>query len=195
GARALFHCIHGSAYSAKAWERELPASDTIAMDAAAAEMIPAVFPESLYAYDLSVMPLTENTARNARRGKMGVRARVLRARAAHPAATVSVVASDFYGPHVRMAHAGDRMVPLVLAGRKVTVIGDADVAHSFTYVPDLAAAMIAAAGREDAWNRVLHAPTAPAPTQRRMVETVAAAAGVPMPKVAVLPAWTDRKSV
>ncbi|QDQ97140.1 NAD-dependent epimerase/dehydratase family protein [Tomitella fengzijianii] len=189
GADALFHCIHGSAYSAKAWARELPQADQVAMDAAATASVPVVFPESLYSYDLSAMPMTEENRRDAVRGKGGVRARLLRARAEHEAATVSVVASDFYGPHVRMAHAGDRMVPLVLEGKKITVMGSADVPHSFTYVPDLAAAMIAAAGERSAWNRVLHAPTAPAVTQRRMVEEFAAAAGVPAPKVAVLPAW------
>lgn len=50
-------------------------------------------------------------------------------------------------------------------------------------------AMIAAAADDSAWNSVLHAPTAPAVTQRQMIAAHAEAAGVPAPKVAALPVW------
>ena len=60
-------------------------------------------------------------------------------------ATVSVAASDFYGPWVRAAHAGERLVPALLEGRRVSLVGSLDQPHSFTYVPDLARAMIRAA--------------------------------------------------
>lgn len=192
GAWALFHCIHGSSYNAAVWERELPGAERIAMDTAAAASIPIVFPESLYSYDRSRMPLTEDTPRDSHSGKGGVRARLLRARAAHEAATVSVVASDFYGPHVRTAAAGDLMVPRLLEGKRALVMGAADLTHSFTYVPDLAAAMVSAAEDGRLWNRVLHAPTAPAPTQRGMVELFARAAGVRRARIMTIPAWPVR---
>ncbi|MDJ0114652.1 NAD-dependent epimerase/dehydratase family protein, partial [Rhodococcus erythropolis] len=78
--------------------------------------------------------------RNATGGKRGVRTALLRAREASATPTVSVVASDFFGPRVRTAHAGERMVLKVMAGKKIRVIGSADQPHSFTYIPDLAAA-------------------------------------------------------
>ena len=102
--------------------------------------------------------------------------------------TVSVAASDFYGPGVRNAHAGERLVPTVLGGRTMRVLGSLDQPHSFTYMADLAAAMIIAAGRQDLWNSFLHAPTAPPPTQRRLVEMVAAAGGVRVPRMSAIPA-------
>ncbi|EMY32882.1 hypothetical protein D477_017889, partial [Arthrobacter crystallopoietes BAB-32] len=89
-------------------------------------------------------------------------------------------------------HAGERMVPAVLAGRTVRVLGSPDVPHSFTYVPDLAAAMIRAAQQPAVWNSVLHAPTGPALTQRELVQAFAAAAAVAVPKVASLPGWLIR---
>ena len=98
-----------------------------------------------------------------------------------------MAASDFYGPLVRNAHAGERMVPTVLAGRTMRVVGSPDQPHSFTYVPDLAAAMIAAAARPDLWNSFLHAPTAAPVTQRRLVELVAEAGGVPTPRMSSVP--------
>jgi nucleoside-diphosphate-sugar epimerase len=68
------------------------------------------------------------------------------------------------------------------------VLGSLDQPHSFTYVPDLAAAMITAAGRQDLWNSFLHAPTAPPLTQRRLVEMVAAAGDVRVPRMSAIPA-------
>src|SRR3954466_8431560 len=116
GAVAVHHCIHGSAYSAKTWRAELPAAEQVVLEAAGRVGAVVVFPESLYSYGPVDGPITEDLPRDATSGKLGVRADLLRARAASPTATVSVVASDFYGPLVRMAHAGERLVPEVLAG-------------------------------------------------------------------------------
>lgn len=192
GAAAVFHCIHGSAYSAQAWARELPAAEQTVLAAAGRAGAVVVFPESLYAYDRPDQPMTEASSRNASAGKRGIRTRLLKAREDSAVPTVSVVASAFFGPHVRNAHAGERMVPAVLAGRTIRVLGAPDVPHSFTYVPDLAAAMIAAAHDPKVWNSVLHAPTGPAVTQRGMAEAMARAAGMPMPKVGSLPGWLIR---
>lgn len=158
------------------------------LDAAASIGAVVVFPESLYAYNSDTL-MTESDPRNATGGKRGVRTALLRAREASATPTVSVVASDFFGPRVRTAHAGERMVPKVMAGKKIRVIGSADQPHSFTYIPDLAAAMIAAAHNPELWNSVIHAPTGPALTQRKIAEAFARAAGATPAKVGVLPAW------
>lgn len=191
GAAAVYHCIH-AAYTAEAWERTLPAAEHTVLEAAGEVGAVVVFPESLYSYDTEQQPMTETTPRTATTGKRGIRARLLDARAASSTPTVSVVASDFFGPQVLSAHAGERMVPVVLAGKTMRVLGSADTPHSFTFVPDLAAAMIVAAHDRDLWNSVLHAPTAPAVTQRQMVQAYADAAGVPAPKVSALPGWVLR---
>ena len=187
GATAIYHCNH-AAYNVADWERELPAAEEVVLDAAASIGAVVVFPESLYAYNSNTL-MTESDPRNATGGKRGVRTALLRAREASATPTVSVVASDFFGPRVRTAHAGERMVPKVMAGKKIRVIGSADQPHSFTYIPDLAAAMIAAAHNPELWNSVLHAPTGPALTQRKIAEAFARAAGASPAKVGVLPAW------
>lgn len=188
GARAVFHCVH-AAYTAKAWRAELPANEQSVLRAAAGCVV--VFPESLYSYTATDRPVTEDGPRDAVGGKRGVRTELLAARASATTPTVSVVASDFFGPHVRGAHAGERMVPLVLAGRTVRVLGRADVPHTFTYVSDYARAMVTAAERPDTWGSVLHAPSGPALTQRELVQALAAAAGTTA-KVATIPAWVLR---
>jgi len=192
GAKAVFHCIHGSAYTAAAWRAELPAAEQAVLSAAQEVGAVVVFPESLYSYSEPDRVITEAGPRRATGGKRGVRTDLLQARNASATPTVSVVAGDFFGPRVRMAHAGERMVAPVLAGKNVSVMGSARQPHSFTYVPDLAGAMIAAADQPSAWNAVWHAPTGPARTQKELAAAFAAAAGRPTPKVRVLPGWTIR---
>jgi nucleoside-diphosphate-sugar epimerase len=192
GVVTVHHCIHGSAYDARVWRAELPRAERAVLDAAGRVGAVVVFPESLYSYGPVDGPMTEDLPRAATSGKLGVRTDLLAQRAASATPTVSVAASDFYGPAVRNAHAGERMVPTVLAGRTMRVLGSPDLPHSFTYVPDLAAAMIAAAAREDLWGSFLHAPTAPPVTQRQLVELVAHAGGVPTPKVSGIPSWALR---
>ena len=192
GAKAVFHCIHGSRYSAKVWAAELPGAEQAVLAAAGAAGAVVVFPESLYSYSEPGRPMTEEGPRGAQGGKRGVRTALLKARAASATNTVSVVAGDFFGPRVRNAHAGERMAKPVLAGKSLMVIGNAGLPHSFTYVPDLAAAMIVAAQDPQLWNRVWHAPTAPALSQREIAEAFAAAAGARAPRVAALPGWVLR---
>jgi nucleoside-diphosphate-sugar epimerase len=189
GAVAVYHCTH-AAYTARAWRAELPAAEQTVLQAVPPCAV-VVFPESLYAYTATGTPFTEDGPRDARGGKRGVRTALLAARAASPTPTVSVVASDLFGPAVRNAHAGERMVPRVLADRRVNVVGSADQPHSFTYAPDYARAMIAAAARPDLWNTVLHAPTGPPVTQRQLVAAFATAAGT-RPRVGTVPSWLFR---
>lgn len=192
GAKAVFHCIHGSQYTARVWAEELPRAEEAVLAAAGEAGAVVVFPESLYSYSQPDRPMTEEGPREALGGKRGVRAELLKARSASATDTVSVVASDFFGPRVRFSHAGERVVKPVLAGKPLMVIGNAGVPHSFTYVPDLAAAMIRAAQDPALWNRVWHTPTGPALSQREIAAAFAAAAGARAPRVSAVPGWALR---
>ncbi len=192
GATAVFHCIHGSSYTVDAWQAELPQAEQTVLSAAGEAGAVVVFPESLYSYSEPHRPMTEAGPRTAEGGKRGVRTKLLKARDASTTNTVSMVAGDFFGPRVRISHAGERVVPTVLAGKKLWVIGSADQPHSFTYVPDLAAAMIHAAGTPALWNKVWHAPTGPAVTQRQLATAFTEAGEVAAPKMGALPGWALR---
>ncbi|MBF6172078.1 NAD-dependent epimerase/dehydratase family protein [Nocardia blacklockiae] len=192
GAVAVYHCTHGSKYEARTWWAELPATEQTVLEVAGQAGAVVVFPESLYSYGPVDRPMTEDMPRAADFGKPAVRVALLRARDASPTPTVSVAASDFIGPHVRNSHAGERMVPNILSGKAVQAFGKTDLPHSFTYMPDLAAAMIAAAADRSLWNSFLHAPTAPAVSIRELVAALAAAAGMPAPKILAMPGWALR---
>ena len=189
GATAIYHCTH-VAYENTVWRNKLVAMENRVLDAAAGTVV--AFPESLYAYGRVDGPIREDSPRDARFRKLGVRTQLLAARDAHSTPTVSVAASDFYGPRVLTSHMGERVIAPILAGKPVRVLASADLPHSFTYVPDLAAAMITAAASPSLWNTVLHAPTAPAVSQRAMIEMFSAAAQLPSPKVGTIPAWALR---
>ncbi|MEU3473167.1 NAD-dependent epimerase/dehydratase family protein [Rhodococcus sp. NPDC006774] len=189
GATAVYHCTH-VAYENTVWRNKLVAMEHRVLDAAAGTVV--AFPESLYAYGRVDGPIREDSPRDATFRKLGVRTQLLAARDAHSTPTVSVAASDFYGPRVLTSHMGERVIAPILAGKPVRVLASADLPHSFTYVPDLAAAMITAAASPSLWNTVLHAPTAPAVSQRAMIEMFSAAAQLPSPKVGTIPAWALR---
>jgi nucleoside-diphosphate-sugar epimerase len=192
GAAAVFHCIHGSEYSTRAWETELPRAEQTVLAAAGEAGAVVVFPESLYSYSEPGLPMREDSPREAQGGKRGIRTALLTARAASATDNASVVAGDFFGPRVRGAHAGERMLKPVLAGKPLVVIGRTDEPHSFSYVPDLAAAMIRTAQDRSLWNRVWHTPTGPPLSQRQLAAAFASAAGVRGPRVAALPGWALR---
>ncbi|WP_229052930.1 NAD-dependent epimerase/dehydratase family protein [Aeromicrobium sp. Leaf350] len=179
----LYLCLHASAYRDDAWKKELPPLERTVLEAAAAAGTTVVFPESLYAFDASA-PVSASS-RIAPRSPLGeVRKTLLAQRAASPATTVSVVAGDFIGPGVGQSHAGPRMWEPTLAGRTVRPVGHVDTVHAWTYLPDLAATMVATGARPSA--PIVVAPAIHA-TQRELVEAYAAAGGVDLPKISPVP--------
>ncbi len=126
--------------------------------------------------------MTEDHPLDAHTRKGRIRARMWTdALDAHRAGRVRVTearASDFVGPGLGDgAHMGDRTVARVLTGRPVGVIGDPDVEHSWTSVDDVARTLAVLATDERAWGRPWHVPTAPAVSQRQLVDALARAAG------------------
>ncbi len=91
---------------------------------------------------------------------------------------VEVRASDFFGPGVTDGgHLAARVVPRLLRGKAISALGDPDAPHSWSYLPDVARALVEVAGEERAWGRAWHVPTAPALSIREMVDRLAAQSG------------------
>lgn len=82
---------------------------------------------------------------------------------------------------------GGRVVPRVLAGKGVRVMGDPDQSHSWTAVGDVGVALARLGADERAWGRAWHVPTAPPVTQREAVAALCRAAGVAPVPVRKLP--------
>jgi nucleoside-diphosphate-sugar epimerase len=102
-------------------------------------------------------------------------------------------ASDYFGPGVRaQSPIGERSIPRLLAGRAVSVLRDPDAPHSWTYLPDIAAALVALGGDERAWGRPWHVPTCPPLSQRDIYAALARIAGAPPPRLRPVPPWLIR---
>ncbi|HLS32455.1 MAG TPA: NAD-dependent epimerase/dehydratase family protein [Brevibacterium sp.] len=197
GATAIFHCIHSS-YDHRAWLRDLPHRETAVMDAAAARGIPVVFPESVYAFGEGARSLAETSAPAPASPLGQVRARLLAARAAHPARTLSVVAADLIGPTAEAQSSVFQLLVMDPAGRgrRAWVMGDPDAPRTFTYIPDLTRAMILAATNAEALagsgDAVLTVPAAPALTQREMAADAARVKDRGSARVSRIPTWVLR---
>lgn len=147
--------------------------------------------DNLYAFGAgATMPMHERTPLHPSGPKGAVRAEmatdVLDAHAAGQMRAAVVRASDFYGPLVRGSAFGDRVVPRVIAGRKVQMLGALDVPHSVSYMPDVARTIVAVATQEQAAGNTWLVPNAPAVGQRAIVEAFARAAGTTA-KVSAVP--------
>lgn len=181
-AAAIFHCIHTS-YDARAWRRDLPQREAAVMDVAAEAGIPVVFPESVYAFGEGAQDLTEN-APLAPVSPLGeLRADLLRARRAHAATTLSVVAADLLGPTASPDTSVFLQLVLTPAsrGKHAWALGDPDVRRSVTHIPDMTAAMLLAAQHATSLaptgDAILSAPS-PAPlSQRELAARTAALTG------------------
>jgi nucleoside-diphosphate-sugar epimerase len=191
GATAL-HCCAAPPYHR--WVRDWPPLASSAFEAAEATGAVLVMLSNLYGYGPVDRPLTEDLPLAATGPKGRVRASLWeQARTRHEQGRLRVVevrASDFFGPGVTDGgHLAARVMPRLLRGRPVTTLGDPDAPHSWTYLPDVAAALAEVAGDERAWGRAWHVPTAPALSTRAMVDLLAARAGTaPVPVRAMPPA-------
>jgi nucleoside-diphosphate-sugar epimerase len=82
--------------------------------------------------------------------------------------------ADFYGPSAPHGIANILVFDALARGKTASWLVNADVPHSFTYIPDAVRGVYELATKESAWNQVWHLPTAPAPPTGREFITMAA---------------------
>jgi nucleoside-diphosphate-sugar epimerase len=151
---------------------------------------PAAGSQGTAGYD-QAHPMTEATPLAATGRKGRVRALMWQeALTAHEAGRVRVAevrAADYVGPGAESV-LGARVVPNVLRGRGVSVLGRTDRPHSWTYTGDVARLAVTVAGDARAWGRAWHTPSGPPRTQREAVGDLANVAGLPPVPVRAVPA-------
>ncbi len=189
GAVAIYNCANPP-YDR--WTTDWPPLAASLLAAAEANDAVLVTLSNLYAYDPTNGPMRATDPLNPPSIKGGVRAKMWHdALAAHEAGRVRVTearASDFIGPGVGdSGHMGDRIVPKVMAGKSVSVMGRTDMEHSWTAIADVAETLVTIATDERAWGRAWHVPTEPPMSQEQMVNRISALAGAKPVKVRALP--------
>ncbi len=189
GSKAILNCANPPYTS---WDTDWPPMAKAILGAATRTGAAVVTMSNLYGYGPTHQLMAADTPLESSGKKGRVRAEMWRsALAAHETGQVKVAeirASDFFGPEVVGANMGERVVPRVLNGRAVQLLGKLDVPHSFSYMPDVAAVLAAVATDERSWGRPWLVPSVTS-TQRLLVEAFARAAGKPRAKLSTIPSF------
>lgn len=189
GAEALYNCANPPYHR---WATAWPPLAAAMLSAAGHSGAVLVTMSNLYGYPPGSSPMTEQTPLTSTTRKGAIRAGMWQnAVSAHRAGTLRATearASDYFGPLVTDGgHLGARVVPRLLAGKGVRVIGDPDAPHTWTYIEDVARTLVTLATDARAWGAPWHVPSNPPRSQRQMVELMATAAGITPPKVSSTP--------
>ena len=179
GAAVVYQCLNPP-YTR--WPELFPPLQAGVLAGAQAAEAKLVVMENLYMYGSTKgAPLTEalSYAATGRKGK--TRAEMAQALLeAHRAGRVRVAigrASDYFGPRGRLSAMGERVFYPALTGKKAQVIGNPDLLHTYSYIPDIAKGMVTLGERSEADGEAWHLPNASAVTTRQFIEQVYTATG------------------
>jgi len=146
------------------WARRWPPVFAAAIAAASVSGANLVVMGNLYPYGSPAGPMTEHSPETTTESKGIIRRdgwhRVLDAHERGEIRAVEVRASDYFGAGVSgTAHLGQAFFSAVLASKTARGVGRPELVHSWSYIPDIAATMIAAARHTGAWGRLWHVPS------------------------------------
>ncbi|WP_428261953.1 NAD-dependent epimerase/dehydratase family protein [Haliangium sp.] len=192
GASVVYDCMNPPYHR---WSELLLPVASGALHAAATAGARLVAIDNLYMYGRPTGPLREDSplAPCSRKGALRAQLSELRLDA-HRRGDVAVAigrASDFFGAGLPWSNFSDRFWRRALAGKPVECTGDPDMPHSYTYVEDVARALVTLGEHEQALGRVWHLPTPPAESTRALCERIGRAVGLPI-TVARVPRWVLR---
>lgn len=190
GAATIFNCVNPGDYTQ--WDSLWPPIADSLLLAAERSGATLAITGNLYPYGPLDTAMVEGMPDAATDHKGRLRAKMWAdALAAHRAGKVRAVevrGSDFVGPGVGNNGHLTRQLPALASGKVCRVVGFADQPHTWTYVPDMAAALIAAAADETSHAHIWHAPANPARTQREALGDLARAGGWKQARVKAMPA-------
>jgi len=188
-ADVLYNCANPPYHR---WTTDWPPLAASLLNAATSAEAVLVTLGNLYVYAAPSAPMRETDPLQPSSVKGRVRATMWAdALAAHEAGRVRVTearASDFIGPGVGTnGHMGDRVVPKLLAGKSVSLLGNVEVDHSWTAISDVARTLVTIGREEQAWGRPWHVPTVAPMTQHQMVDRLCELADVAPVNVKAVP--------
>jgi nucleoside-diphosphate-sugar epimerase len=194
GARVVYQALNPPYHR---WAHEFPGLQAAAVAAAEQAEARLVVMDNVYMYGRAAgRPFTEDRAFNAHTRKGRVRAQMAHdLMAERDAGGVQITvgrASDFFGPRAgEQSLIGDWVIPPALAGKAASVMGDPDMPHTYTFIPDIGENLVRLGELDQALGRVWHLPSPETRTTREAVGMVFAAAGT-QPRMKVTPAWQMR---
>lgn len=151
---------------------------------------------NLYGYGPVDVPMTTDLPLIATGTTGRIRAEMwLQAKELHDAGRIratEVRGSDYIAANEQSRVGSARVVPRLLAGKQVSLIGSLDQPHTWTAPVDVARLLAVVAQDERAWGSAWHVPSNPPRTQREVIADLASAAGVSRIKVKQVPDFVFR---
>ncbi len=196
GAATVYNCLN-PAYDAVVWAKLWPLFLDNLIVAAGKCGARLIVLNNLYQLGRTGgRPMDEDTQANPCSKKGEVRARASeRLFAAHRNGTVRAAegrASDYYGPGGQLTYFGDYFWKPVLAGRAVQLPIDPDTPHTYHYIPDVAAGLVALGTADDAaLGRAWMLPCQPAESTRALSSRLSGAFGRAI-RLTRIPRWIIR---
>lgn len=189
GASVVYHCVNPAYHR---WPELLLPNTRGILDGVARSGAHLVALDCLYMYgDTSHMHEGSPLAPRSKKGELRVRSAELMLEA-DARGTVPLAmgrAADFFGPDAPLSVFGEHFWKRVRAGKSAQLFGDPDQVHSYSYTPDVAAALVTlgAARARGLWML----PVQPAETTRALVSRMGTAIGRNI-GISTLPSWLLR---
>jgi nucleoside-diphosphate-sugar epimerase len=179
GASVVYQCLNARYTS---WPQDFPPLQRAVVTAAERANALLVTLENVYGYGpTGGKPMTEDVPLAATTVKGRARAAMsqeLQAAAAAGRVQIAIGrASDFFGAGVTGSTVGERVFASAVAGRAVDFIGNPELVHTYSYVPDIAAGLATLGTDERAVGRVWHLPGPPTVTTRAFLDVLAGVVG------------------
>jgi nucleoside-diphosphate-sugar epimerase len=183
GAAVIYQCLNAP-YAQ--WPERFPPLQRGVVAAAERSGALLVSLENLYGYGpaggkpmTEDLPLAATTVKG--RTRAGMTAELLAAAEAGRVRIAIGRASDFFGAGVTQGSTlGERVFGNALAGRRADFIGNADLPHTYSYVPDIAAGLATLGTDDRAAGQVWHLPGPQTGTTRALLGLVAVQVGHPV---------------
>jgi nucleoside-diphosphate-sugar epimerase len=182
GASVVYQCLNAPYTD---WPERFPPLQRGVLAAAERNDALMVSLENVYGYGpTGGRPLTEDLPLAATSVKGRTRAamtgELLAAVAAGQVRIAIGRASDFFGPGVTESNLGERVFANAVAGKRADFIGNPDLPHTYSYVPDIAAGLATLGTDERAVGGVWHLPGPETVSTRQLLELVADDIGHPV---------------
>ncbi|MGA3101176.1 MAG: NAD-dependent epimerase/dehydratase family protein [Terracidiphilus sp.] len=182
--------LAGLKYDHKVWAQLWPRIMANTIEACKRANARLIFFDNVYMYGRVAGAMTEDTPFNPSSKKGEIRARIastlIKEWQSGSMTAMIARAADFYGPDAKTGIPNAMVFEPMSKKQKAMCLVNDSLAHSYTYTPDAAEALMTLAETESAWNQTWHLPTAPNPlTGKEFITQAAQAMGV-APKYRVL---------
>ncbi len=182
GASVVYQCLNAPYTN---WPEHFPPLQRCVLSAAERNDALLVSLENVYGYgSTGGKPMTEDLPLAATTVKGRTRAAMTQELlSAADAGRVRIAigrASDFFGAGVTETTLGERVFANALAGKRADFLGNPDLPHTYSYIPDLAAGLATLGTDERAVNGVWHLPGPETVSTRQVLELIAGEVGHPV---------------